>query len=554
VNWRKQKDGKTVRESHEKLKVGGVKVLSCCYTRSADNLSFQRRIYWLLAGDPTTVLGHYLTVDKDSGREDGAFCEDSMDELETPGSQYAQRSSLYLNDNNDLDDKEESDPTGSSEISGDEGGESPLDIIIPTPMYPANESIMDFVNSLITNTDNISQVPASPPPQLTPLFNRANDATDLSCANSRLGRLAKISDFSPEWDYIDGGTKILIMGPDFHSGLDYYVMFDQVEVPAELVQDGVLRCRTPVHFKPGFVSFCVTRGNFVLFSEVCHFEYRSRESVSDLMNMNERSFKLRIIERLERLEREVNSANADSITLSESIMDSLSQTLEDKYLSEEQLEEVFIKILVNLMEGIENKDTLNAQDRDGFTLLHYACALRYHALASTIIKYGANVNIQDRNGNTPFHWAMKNRDQTMIRTLVDHVDLNKNSYTQIDQNEYLSPKIPSQRTPSIDGIISGIDELGFPESNGETPLASPIVRNFKVREFEPRSPRGSGPNSPLTPHTRMRRSVIKQEEEEEDCLQTAFDTYRTRRMGKAEDETKKRATKARGSLLAERRR
>jgi len=64
VNWRKQKDGKTVRESHEKLKVGGVKVLSCCYTRSADNLSFQRRIYWLLDGDPTTVLVHYLIVDK----------------------------------------------------------------------------------------------------------------------------------------------------------------------------------------------------------------------------------------------------------------------------------------------------------------------------------------------------------------------------------------------------------------------------------------------------------------------------------------------------------
>jgi len=270
--------------------------------------------------------------------------------------------------------------------------------------------------------------------------------------------------------------------------------------------------------------------------------------------MNERSFKLRIIERLERLEREVNSGNADSITLSESIMDSLSHTLEDRYLNEEQLEEVFTKILINLMEGIENKDTLNAQDRDGFTLLHYACALRYHALASTIIKYGANVNIQDRNGNTPFHWAMKNRDQTMIRTLVDHVDLNKNAYTQLEQTEHLSPKTPSLRTPSIDGIISGIDELGFPESNGGTPLASPVVRNFKVRELEPHSPRMSGPNSPLTPHTRMRRNVIKQEDDEDESCQTAFDTYRTRRMEKAEDESRRRATKARGSLLAEKRR
>jgi len=293
----------------------------------------------------------------------------------------------------------------------------------------------------------------------------------------------------------------------------------------------------------------------MLFSEVCHFEYRSRESASDLMNMNERSFKIRIIERLERLEREVNSGNLDSVTLSESIMENLSQTLEDKYLTEEQLQEVFIKILVNLMEGIDNADTLNAQDRDGFTLLHYACALRYHGLASTIIQYGASVNIQDRNGNTPFHWAMKNRDQKMIRILVDYVDLSKNPYTQFDlspKHEYLSPKPPSQRTPSIDGIISGMDELGLPESNGETPCASPVVRNLRARELEPRSPR-SGPNSPLTPHTRMRRSVIKQEEEDDSNLQTPFETYRTRRMEKAEDHCKKRATRARGSLLAERR-
>jgi len=548
VNWRKQKDGKTVRESHEKLKVGGVKVLSCCYTRSADNLAFQRRIYWLLDGDPTTVLVHYLIIDKDSGKEEGSMYENSVDEIETPGSQYALRSSLYLSNDNNEDDKEESDPTG-SEVSGDEDGESPL-TVNPGTNYPMNESLMEFVNSLITPTDSAPQVPKSEPPQLTPFTPLASDSNDLSaCAPSCLGRLAKISDFSPEWDYIDGGTKILIMGPDFHSGLNYYVMFDQVEVPAELLQDGVLRCRTPSHFKPGFVSFCVTRGNFVLFSEVCHFEYRSRESTSDLMNMNERSFKLRIIERLERLEREVNSGNLDSVTLSEGIIDSLSQTLEDKYLSEEQLEEVFIKILINLMEGIDNKDTLNAQDRDGFTLLHYACALRYHGLASTIIQYGANVNIQDRNGNTPFHWAMKNRDQTMIKTLVDYVDLNKNPYTQIDQSDYLSPKVPSQRTPSIDGIISGMDELGLPESSGETPVASPIVRNIKARELEPRSPR-SGPNSPLTPHTRMRRAVIKLEDED-DSAQTAFDTYRNRRIEKAEDESKRRATRARGSLLAE---
>jgi len=368
--------------------------------------------------------------------------------------------------------------------------------------------------------------------------------------------LAKISDFSPEWDYVEGGGKILIMGPDFHNGLNYHVMFDQVEVPAELVQDGVLRCRTPPHFKPGYVSICVTRGNFVLFSEVCHFEYRTKDIANDSMNINDRNFKLRIIEQLERLEREVNSV--DSITLSESIMESLSQTLEDKYLSEEQLEEVFVKILANLMERIDNADILNAQDRDGLTLLHYACGLRYRVLASTLVAFGANPNVQDRNGNSPFQWAMKNRDQQMIKTLVDYVDLNKNQ-TSYDNYSPRSQELdacfsPQPRTPSLDGMISGIDELGI-DSSSETATPSPVIRHkFKARDSLD-SPR-SVPGSPLTPHTRMRRTALRSSRGEEDTEVTtasAFQQYRVRRAEQIEDETKKRVSRARDTVLSGRR-
>jgi len=567
INWRKQKDGKTVRESHEKLKVGGVKVLSCCYTRSAEMPAFQRRIYWLLDGDATTVLVHYLTLDRDIGREDGLLCENSMDEVETPGSQYALRSSGYLHNDSNEDDKEET-STGAEECSDEETCDLQGDITPYTNSYHINnESLIDFVSSLMANPDAtsapmIQQV--SPPvisthtitlePTLTPNVESPPDIT--SCAVPCLGRLAKISDFSPEWDYVDGGGKILIMGPDFHSGLNYHVMFDQIEVPAELVQDGVLRCRTPPHFKPGFVSICVTRGNFVLFSEVCHFEYRTKDTAHDSMNMNERNFKLRIIEQLERLEREVNSSNSvDSITLSESIMESLSQTLEDKYLSEEQLEDVFVKILSNLMEGIDNCDVLNVQDRDGYSLLHYACGLRYRSLASTLVAYGANPNVQDRNGNSPFLWAMKNRDQEMIKTLVDYVDLNKN---QISFSR--SPKSPDsdylncspQPTPPLDGMISGINELGI-DSSSETATPSPIPRHkLKTRDVHD-SPRI--PASPLTPHSRMRRAALRSSRGEEEPAETGspFQQYRARRAEYLEDETKRRVARARDSVLSERR-
>ncbi|KAF4365991.1 hypothetical protein F8388_019235 [Cannabis sativa] len=47
-NWRKKKDGKTVKEAHEKLKVGSVDVLHCYYAHGEDNEYFQRRSYWML--------------------------------------------------------------------------------------------------------------------------------------------------------------------------------------------------------------------------------------------------------------------------------------------------------------------------------------------------------------------------------------------------------------------------------------------------------------------------------------------------------------------------
>jgi len=47
-NWRKKKDGKTVKEAHEKLKAGSIDVLHCYYAHGEENENFQRRTYWLL--------------------------------------------------------------------------------------------------------------------------------------------------------------------------------------------------------------------------------------------------------------------------------------------------------------------------------------------------------------------------------------------------------------------------------------------------------------------------------------------------------------------------
>ncbi|CAH9055104.1 unnamed protein product [Cuscuta europaea] len=59
-NWKKKKDGKTVKEAHEHLKVGNEERIHVYYAHGEDNLTFVRRCYWLL--DKTLehiVLVHY---------------------------------------------------------------------------------------------------------------------------------------------------------------------------------------------------------------------------------------------------------------------------------------------------------------------------------------------------------------------------------------------------------------------------------------------------------------------------------------------------------------
>ncbi|GFY87427.1 signal responsive 1 [Actinidia rufa] len=62
-NWRKKKDGKTVKEAHERLKAGSIDVLHCYYAHGEENENFQRRSYWLLEEEHShIVLVHYREV------------------------------------------------------------------------------------------------------------------------------------------------------------------------------------------------------------------------------------------------------------------------------------------------------------------------------------------------------------------------------------------------------------------------------------------------------------------------------------------------------------
>nr|TKW00170.1 hypothetical protein SEVIR_8G090500v2 [Setaria viridis]TKW00172.1 hypothetical protein SEVIR_8G090500v2 [Setaria viridis]TKW00173.1 hypothetical protein SEVIR_8G090500v2 [Setaria viridis] len=65
--WQKKENGKSVNETHERLKVDNMEALNCYYARGDKNPTFQRRIYWML--DPAyehIVLLHYRDVPEGS--------------------------------------------------------------------------------------------------------------------------------------------------------------------------------------------------------------------------------------------------------------------------------------------------------------------------------------------------------------------------------------------------------------------------------------------------------------------------------------------------------
>ncbi|PHU19770.1 Calmodulin-binding transcription activator 1 [Capsicum chinense] len=62
-SWRKRKDGKTVGEAHERLKVGNSEALNCYYEHGEKNFNFQGRSYWMLdLAYEHIVLVHYRDI------------------------------------------------------------------------------------------------------------------------------------------------------------------------------------------------------------------------------------------------------------------------------------------------------------------------------------------------------------------------------------------------------------------------------------------------------------------------------------------------------------
>ncbi|XP_055471310.1 calmodulin-binding transcription activator 1 isoform X10 [Psammomys obesus] len=121
------------------------------------------------------------------------------------------------------------------------------------------------------------------------------------------GRVFMVTDYSPEWSYPEGGVKVLITGPWQEASNSYSCLFDQISVPASLIQPGVLRCYCPAH-DTGLVTLQVAFNNQIISNSVV-FEYKARalptlpSSQHDWLSLDDNQFRMSILERLEQMER-----------------------------------------------------------------------------------------------------------------------------------------------------------------------------------------------------------------------------------------------------------
>ncbi|KAK8930868.1 Calmodulin-binding transcription activator 3 [Platanthera zijinensis] len=319
-NWRKKKDGKTIKEAHERLKADSVDVLHCYYAHGEENENFQRRTYWMLEEALMhIVLVHYLEVKgsktsfsraRDDGEiasvthMDSSYCTNSFtSQNNLHSSQTMETGSPSSTQTSDYADAESSPVLCRTTLENDHslhGKRNSVSLLKDASLDLSNihgdglkkhDSFSRWMSKELREVDDSNMKSSSQscwnfigselPEDASMTTAEHLDSYIMSPSVSQ-DQLFSILDFSPNWAYTGFKTKVLITGTFLKDKKDlefckWSCMFGEVEVPAEIIADGVLRCDAPSH-KPGTVPFYITCSNRFACSEVREFEFQDPHS------------------------------------------------------------------------------------------------------------------------------------------------------------------------------------------------------------------------------------------------------------------------------------
>nr|XP_033777938.1 calmodulin-binding transcription activator 1 isoform X2 [Geotrypetes seraphini] len=216
------------------------------------------------------------------------------------------------------------------------------------------------------------------------------------------GRLFMVTDYSPEWSYPEGGVKVLITGPWQEASNNYSCLFDQISVPASLIQPGVLRCYCPAH-DTGLVTLQVAFNNQIISNSVV-FEYKARalatlpSSQHDWLSLDDNQFRMSILERLEQMEKRMaemtgsqhhkqgvggggnGGGNGGNQAQCAGSTGSVGSCFESRVV-------VVCEKMMSRACWAKSKHLIHSKTFRGMTLLHLAAAQGYATLIQTLIKW-----------------------------------------------------------------------------------------------------------------------------------------------------------------------
>lgn len=250
-----------------------------------------------------------------------------------------------------------------------------------------------------------------------------------------------IREISPEWGYASEATKVIIIGSFLCDPLEsaWTCMFGDVEVPLQIIQEGVVCCKTPPHL-PGKVTLCITSGNRESCSEVREFEYRINTSACAHCNSS-KTEATKSPEELLLLVRFVQMLLSDSSKQKGDTVESqlLRRSKTDDDLWGHVIEALLVgsgtsSSTVDWILQVLLKDKLcqwllsiskEGPDQTGCSLskkeqgiIHMVAGLGFEWALNPILNYGVNINFRDINGWTALHWAARFGREKMVAALI----------------------------------------------------------------------------------------------------------------------------------------
>lgn len=213
-----------------------------------------------------------------------------------------------------------------------------------------------------------------------------------------------ITEFCPDWSFVEGGVKILITGPWLMES-SYTAYFDNISVPATVVQNGVLKLFAPKH-EPGVCKVCVSDG--FSFSNMVDFEYKLQPNFE--YGHIEILYKFSLQNRLEAINNELCPVKTEMSDKSDS------SNLFDDPDFENYLIQYCNRAASKPMSVSRNNCFLPTKKLNGMSVLHLASYLGYTNLVTLLLKWSTenhnsmlrteiDVKSQNKDGNTPLMLA-----------------------------------------------------------------------------------------------------------------------------------------------------